>query len=118
MSTMVKNTQSKFCQCVNSSYQYGKLSQPTAFALISDCLKTFKSITAPLAKSRLATSVLVTFLGTTVATFVGFGSSTKSATAQIVYPFDVTYDVEDTLTPIPGSDVFEALISGFNPDAQ
>ena len=50
-------------------------------------------------------------------TLVGFGSSIKSATAQTVFPFDVHYDTTVILTPIPGSDVSRADVSGTNPDA-
>ena len=84
----------------------------SAFALI--CLKTVESITAPLVKNGLTKSVLVTLLGTTAATLVGFG---KSATAQTIYPFDTVYDVQQVLTSIPGTDLFDALVSGFNPNA-
>ncbi|MDF5724552.1 MAG: hypothetical protein PUP91_29635 [Rhizonema sp. PD37] len=47
-------------------------------------------------------------------TLVGFGSSVKSATAQTTFPFNVEYDTSVTLTPIPGSDVSTANVSGTN----
>ena len=51
-------------------------------------------------------------------TLVGFGSSVKSATAQTTtFPFNVEYDTTVTLTPILGSDVERANVSGTNINA-
>ncbi|BAZ16736.1 hypothetical protein NIES4071_86140 [Calothrix sp. NIES-4071] len=49
-------------------------------------------------------------------TLVGFGSSIQSAEAQTTFPFDTVYDTVVTLTPI-NTDVSQALIVGFNPNA-
>lgn len=49
-------------------------------------------------------------------TIVGFGSSVQSAFAQTTYPFDTVYDTVVTLTPIT-TDVSQALVLGFNPNA-
>ncbi|MBR8837449.1 MAG: hypothetical protein DSM106950_26420 [Stigonema ocellatum SAG 48.90 = DSM 106950] len=61
-------------------------------------------------QSNIARLIPLTF------TLVGFGSSIKSATAA-TFPFEVFYDTSVTLTPIPGSDVSRADVSGTNPDA-
>lgn len=50
-------------------------------------------------------------------TIVGFGSSVQSASAQTIFPFNTVYDTVVTLTPIPGTDVSQALVVGVNPDA-
>ena len=48
---------------------------------------------------------------------VTVGASTTKAIAQTTYPFDVVYNTEVTLTPIPSTDVSKAFVSGFNSDA-
>lgn len=40
------------------------------------------------------------WFGTFAATILSFISSHTAATAQIIYPFDATYNSENTLTPI------------------
>ncbi|MDB9401831.1 hypothetical protein PN459_17885 [Microcystis aeruginosa CS-567/02-A1] len=52
-----------------------------------------------------------------VFSLVSVGASTAQAIAQTTYIFDTVYDTEVTLTPIPSTDVSQAFISGFNPDA-
>ncbi|ACC81692.1 hypothetical protein [Nostoc punctiforme] len=52
-----------------------------------------------------------------VFSLVSVGASTAKAIAQTIYPFDVVYDTEVTLTPIPSTDVSTAFVSGFNSDA-
>ncbi|MCC5666316.1 hypothetical protein LC653_20930 [Nostoc sp. CHAB 5784] len=48
---------------------------------------------------------------------VSVGANTTKAIAQTTYPFDVVYNTEVTLTPIPSTDVSKAFVSGFNSDA-
>lgn len=51
-------------------------------------------------------------------TFVGFSSNVKSAIAQTTFPFEVVYDTDVILAPIPSSsDVLLASVFGFNPEA-
>lgn len=45
------------------------------------------------------------------------GASSAKAIALTIYPFDVVYNTEVTLTPIPSTDVSKAFVSGFNSDA-
>lgn len=52
-----------------------------------------------------------------VFSLVSVGANTTKAIAQTIYPFDVVYDTEVTLTPIPSTDVSKAFVSGFNSDA-
>lgn len=52
-----------------------------------------------------------------VLSLVSVGANTTKAIAQTIYPFDVVYDTEVTLTPIPSTDVSKAFVSGFNSDA-
>ncbi|QSJ18501.1 hypothetical protein JYQ62_06925 [Nostoc sp. UHCC 0702] len=52
-----------------------------------------------------------------VLSLISVGASTTKAIAQTIYPFDVVYDTEVTLTPIPSADVSTAFVSGFNPSA-
>ncbi|WP_375498719.1 hypothetical protein [uncultured Nostoc sp.] len=52
-----------------------------------------------------------------VFSLVSVGTSTAKAIAQTTFPFDVVYDTNVTLTPIPSTDVSKAFVSGFNPDA-
>lgn len=60
----------------------------------------------------------ITWLIPLAFTLVGFGSITKSATAQTTYPFEAVYDTEVSLIPIPNrSNVFQVFVSGTNPDA-
>ncbi|MEH2313645.1 MAG: hypothetical protein V7K35_20105 [Nostoc sp.] len=57
------------------------------------------------------------FLGSLVFCLLSIGANTTKASAQTIYPFDVVYDTEVTLTPIPSTDVSKAFVSGFNSDA-
>ncbi|MEH1837457.1 MAG: hypothetical protein V7L20_01525 [Nostoc sp.] len=52
-----------------------------------------------------------------VFSLLGVGASTAKAIAQTTFPFDVVYNTEVTLTPIPSTDVSKAFVSGFNSDA-
>ena len=52
-----------------------------------------------------------------VFSLLGVGASTAKAIAQTTFPFDVVYNTEVTLTPIPSTEVSKAFISGFNSDA-
>jgi len=45
------------------------------------------------------------------------GANTTKAIAQTIYPFDVVYNTEVTLTPIASTNVSQAFVSGFNSDA-
>lgn len=69
-------------------------------------------------KSGLTKTALVAFLGTTTVTLFSFGSHAKSVSAQTVYPFEDVYELKEILTPIPGTDLFNASVSGYNPNAQ
>ena len=66
-------------------------------------------------KNRLFAKSLIVFLGTTSSVI---GMNIESVTAStMTFPFDTVYDVEEILTPIPETDLFDALVTGFNPDA-
>ncbi|MEH1860271.1 MAG: hypothetical protein V7L21_20235 [Nostoc sp.] len=51
-----------------------------------------------------------------VFSLVSVGASPAKAIAQTIYPFDVVYNTEVTLTPIPSTNVSKAFVSGFNSD--
>ena len=51
-----------------------------------------------------------------VVTLLGMGITAK-VNAQTVYPFNTSYDTEVTLIPIPSTDVSQAFIYGYNPNA-
>lgn len=51
------------------------------------------------------------------AALFGFGLMGTKVNAQTIYPFETSYDTEVTLIPIPATDVSQAFISGYNPDA-
>ncbi|MEH1872654.1 hypothetical protein [Nostoc sp.] len=52
-----------------------------------------------------------------VLSLISVGASPTKAIAQTIYPFDVVYNTEVTLTPIASTDVSKAFVSGFNSDA-
>ena len=52
-----------------------------------------------------------------VLSLVSVGANTTKAIAQTIYPFDVVYNTEVTLTPIASTNVSQAFVSGFNSDA-
>ncbi|MCL6753908.1 hypothetical protein KBT16_24205 [Nostoc sp. CCCryo 231-06] len=52
-----------------------------------------------------------------VFSLLSVGASTAKAIAQTIYPFDVVYNTEVTLTPIPLTNVSKAFVSGFNSEA-
>ncbi len=60
-------------------------------------------------------SIALLIPATLTAIVVGF--SVKSVTAQTIYGFDTNYNTTVNLTPIPGSNIFRADVSGTNPDA-
>ncbi len=72
----------------------------------------------PPIKSGLTKTALATLLGTTAATLLVFGSNAESVTAQTIYPFEESYEVSEILTPIPDTNLFTAVVSGYNPNAQ
>ena len=51
------------------------------------------------------------------AALCGFGLIGTKVNAQTIYPFEASYNTEVTLIPIPATDVSQAFISGYNPDA-
>ncbi len=61
---------------------------------------------------RIYTALLIP-----LAVTLGALAEVKSASAQTTYPFDTVYNTVVTLTPIPGTDVSQALVLGVNPDA-
>lgn len=75
------------------------------------------SVVTTLVKSSLPIAALTTLLSATATTLIGFGFDAKGAIAQTIYPFEASYDVEEVLTPIPGTDLFNVVVLGFNPDA-
>ncbi len=52
-----------------------------------------------------------------VALSCAIGTNIQRAAANTTFPFDVVYETEVTITPIPNSDVVKAFVSGTNSNA-
>jgi hypothetical protein len=50
-------------------------------------------------------------------TYLSIGSNLQSAAANTIFPFNVDYETEVTITPIPNSDVVKASVTGTNSNA-